>query len=147
VAVTSREIVLDSSVVVKWFTPTSEPNSLEALHLLDALISNELIVHCPALTYYEIGNVLGKLSLPLEAGLKAFFNLPLKVHHPDPPDLLSAAETQRRCGGSFYDAVFISLADQLGVPLVTADSGQARRCGKRAQMLDAFVRRIEGGSR
>jgi predicted nucleic acid-binding protein len=51
-----REIVLDSSVVVKWFS--TETKSVEALKLLDSYIQGTVELTISEILICEIGNAL-----------------------------------------------------------------------------------------
>ncbi|TFG24365.1 MAG: PIN domain-containing protein [Promethearchaeota archaeon] len=51
-----REIVIDASVVVKWFI--EENDSDKALFLRDSFISGKVELYVPPLLYFEVLNVL-----------------------------------------------------------------------------------------
>jgi predicted nucleic acid-binding protein len=140
-AATEREIVLDTSVLVKWYAGGEEPHRREALALLDRFVGGKLEIHCPELVLYEMGNVLGKRAHDPEGAFRSFLDLPLKIHRPGPGMLLRALAIMAHKGGSFYDTIFVALSDDLGIPLVTADRQQARRSGGKTLLLEAFIGR------
>jgi len=140
VAATDTAVIVDASVVIKWYAAEGrEPHQREALEILRRFTRGELAVHAPDLIRYEVGNALARAAPDPEAGYRSFLNLPIRFHHPDASMLLRALECRRRRGGSVYDAVYGVLAETLGVPLVTTDAGQARRCGGGAVMLEVFA--------
>lgn len=55
-----REIVVDSSVAIKWFVP--QPNSIKAREILDAYQDGSLLLLAPDLIYSEVGNIVWKFQ-------------------------------------------------------------------------------------
>lgn len=113
--------MVDASVVVKWFLP--EEHTEAARRLLE----DGFDLSSPDLVRAEVGNVMWKrwrrddISAE-EAGeaLRDFEGLPLRVHASGP--LTGVAWTvARRFDRSFYDSLYVALAEQSGRPLVTAD--------------------------
>jgi len=140
-AATDHEIVVDTSVLVKWYAGWEEPRRAEALALLDRFVAGDLEIHCPELVLYEMGNVLGKRAHDPEGAFRSFLDLPLKIHRPGPGMLLRALAIMARKGGSFYDTIYGALSEDLGIPLVTADRQQARRSGGKSILLETFAGR------
>jgi len=138
---TDHEIVLDTSVLVKWYAGGDEPHRGEALVLLDRFVGGKLEIHCPELVLYEMGNVLGKRAYDPEGAFRSFLDLPLKIHRPGPGMLLRALAIMASKGGSFYDTIFGALSEDLGIPLVTADRQQARHSSGKSILLEAFAGR------
>lgn len=54
-----KEIVVDSSVAIKWFVP--QPNSIKASEILNAYQDGSLSLLAPDLIYAEVGNIIWKL--------------------------------------------------------------------------------------
>jgi predicted nucleic acid-binding protein len=117
--------VIDSSVVAKWVLP--EPDSGHARQLLsDAAGSGErLIVLDLALT--EVTNAIWRqyhrrmVSLPsARVFLTSLLHLPV---HLEPSNRLvpEAFEIAARYERSIYDALFVAMARDLGLPGLTAD--------------------------
>lgn len=116
-----KRFVVDASVVVKWFLP--EEHTEHARKLL----SDGFDLSSPDLVRAEVGNVMwkrwrrGDLSAE-EAGetLRHFGRLPLRIQTSGP--LMGTAwSVARRFDRSFYDGVYVALAERMGSPLVTAD--------------------------
>jgi predicted nucleic acid-binding protein len=131
----ARPIVVDTSVVVKWFKTRDEELVDDARALLRSIDARDVAVHVPALLFYEIGNILlvkTKLDAPgLESALYRIAALPFIVAPPIGPLMARAAALGRRLGLTFYDASFLALAAELDCTCVTAD----RRLVERAAGL------------
>jgi predicted nucleic acid-binding protein len=115
------EVVLDASVILKWFVPTDERGRDEARGLRDEYRAGRLIVLVPSLLYLELLNVAGRrwgwdeaALLGLAAGLQ---DLLFEVADPDP----SAVGTWVARGLTAYDAVYVAAAEEREIHLVTDD--------------------------
>lgn len=114
-------VVVDASVVVKWYVPEALWQS--AVLLMD----EEHDLHVPDLLFSEVGNVLWKKALrgeisPTEAPdiLSQLRLVPLTIHPGD--DLVEQAfpialSTRR----SVYDCMYVALACRLDAVVATAD--------------------------
>ena len=117
-------VVVDSSVVVKWFI-REESDDAPALQLLKSLLEGKRDFIIPDLLFYEVGNVfLKKWSQQLEKMRVSFdrlwhlpwFFMPLRQ------SLLSRAlEMASQYHITFYDALFVATAERAEASLVTAD--------------------------
>lgn len=118
-------VILDSSVVAKWFFP--EEHSKEALRVKDDFSSNALTVSVPLLLYYEINNLLKTATKSFRINAKdaldvyeAFLKLDFIVYSSE--DLMTKALKKAiEFDISSYDASYIVLADYLEKPFYTAD--------------------------
>jgi predicted nucleic acid-binding protein len=121
----ASKIVVDSSVLVKWFKRRNEDLLAEAQALLEAVATRPIEVHVPALLLYEVGNILllkTSLASPaLDEAIAHLETLPFSVAPPATPLLKRAARLGRDLGLTFYDASFLALAVELDCPLITAD--------------------------
>jgi predicted nucleic acid-binding protein len=119
------KIVVDSSVLIKWFKTRHEDHLAEARALLVEVERHPLEVHVPALLLYEVGNILLLKSrlgrAALEDTLDHLEALPFTVAPPATPLLKRAARLGRDYGLTFYDASFLALAVELDCPYITAD--------------------------
>jgi predicted nucleic acid-binding protein len=112
------EVVLDASVVLKWFRSESERNLAAARSLRSAFEAGELLVFAPPL---EIVNVAGRRwgwaeesLVELAAALDA---LGLDLREPE----LGSVARWTAHGLTAYDAAYVALAEAEAVTLVTDD--------------------------
>ena len=119
-------LLIDTSVLIKWFHRTGEPEVDEARALRAAHLSGDLDAHIVDLALYEVGNVLVRsLNWPADevAGqlddLLAIFGTPLVL---TPQWLRDAASLATEHDLSFYDAAWSATARGLDVPLISADA-------------------------
>lgn len=115
------EVVLDASVILKWFVATDERGRDEARGLRGEYRAGRLIVLVPSLLFMELLNVAGRrwgweeaALLGLAAGLQ---DLLFEVADPD----LSEVATWVTRGLTAYDAAYVALAEKRGIQLVTDD--------------------------
>jgi predicted nucleic acid-binding protein len=135
---------VDTSVLIKWFHDTGEPELQAARALRDAHVANRVDAHILDLAVYEVGNVLVR-SLHWPAGdvadqlddLVAIFGTPFLS---SPEWLRDASELATDHHLSFYDAAWAAGARGLGVPLVSADR-QLLAAGL-AESATAIARRL-----
>ena len=128
--------VVDASVGIKWFLPEIHYEAAGRLQLLYASL------HVPAFFHLELSNVLSKKirrdELAPEEGdaiVKELQRLPLQKHSNERllnPAFTLALQTRR----SFYDCLYLALAEVIDAQVVTADrkfssSLAASRYGKR----------------
>jgi predicted nucleic acid-binding protein len=130
-----RTLVLDASVVLKWFSPSVEPGSRQARALRDEYRAGRLEVVVPSLLWLEILNVAGRRwgfdepSLLELAG--ALSDLGFVLTDPA-PDLVAAWVAR---GLTAYDAAYVAVAEERGVPLVSDDRTVLGVAGDVAQPL------------
>ena len=123
-----KRVVLDASVVLKWYLP-DENYGEKALSLLHQYVSGELDILGPTLLEYEVMNALllaqkrGRIReekvllavegfIDLQITLKSVSSFYFKAIH--------YSKTYNR---SAYDASYLAVADQEGLALITADKG------------------------
>ena len=118
-------LLVDTSVLIKWFHTEGEAELSEARALRSAHVNGAVDVHMIDLALYEIGNVLLRaLSWnPVEVAdqlddLLAIVGPPLLIL---PVWLRRAALLAYQHNLSFYDASWAAAAAELKVPLVSAD--------------------------
>jgi predicted nucleic acid-binding protein len=124
-----KACVIDSSVAVKWFS--EEEGTEAALALRDEVFSGKRRLEAPDLLLYEIGNALRYNTRldpdDVKLALASLLDLGI-VFHPAGAALLSkAVDLAFRYRMTVYDGCFIALADNLGLPLITADEKLAAR--------------------
>jgi predicted nucleic acid-binding protein len=118
----NTDVVVDASIVVKWFI--EEVHSNEAVRLLEA----KFRPHIPALLYSEVAQTIWKKvylrhEIAAEDGreiLRDLMVIPLEVHAITPL-LEQALEIALSTGRTVYDSIYLALAVSLNTKLVTAD--------------------------
>jgi len=119
------KIVVDTSVLIKWFKTRGEELLGEAGQLLEEIERHHAEVHVPALLLYEVGNILllkTRLGLTaLDEAVERLEALPFVVAPPATPLFKRALRLGREFGLTFYDASFPALSVELDCPFVTAD--------------------------
>lgn len=128
----NQAYVVDASVGIKLFLV--EPLAEAAEHLFDQLaVSPPVSLYVPDLFYVECANILWKyvrrFGYPAEnarqdvADLKA-----LNMQVAATADVLEAAfNLALQFEITAYDASYVALAQQLGLPLITADEALVRK--------------------
>jgi predicted nucleic acid-binding protein len=134
--------IVDTSVVVKWFLP--EPHADAAKRLLDP--AHELLA--PDLVWSEFGNVLwkklrrGQLErAQARAVLEDLQRYPLRIAAAAPL-AGPALEIATDLGRSFYDCLYLALAQREDSALVTAD--RKFYDAVRGSTLTSRIRWVEG---
>ena len=134
------EVVLDSSVVLKWFAE-EQRGSGAARELRDEYEAGRLSVAVPALLFLELLNVAGRRwRWDEEALLELADSLDDLLFEVAQPELQSVASWVAR-GLTAYDAVYVALAEERGRPLVTDDQSILAIAGELARPL------VEGSAR
>ena len=123
------KLVIDASVLVKWFI--DEPGSDRAAALRKADLT------APDLILVEVGNVLWKLQrrgVLAEAdyfdAVEALLTAPIALV-PTADLLLTAARLAAELDHPLYDCVYLALAMREGFPLVTEDQRLLKVSGPR----------------
>lgn len=118
-------LLIDTSVLIKWFHSEGESELPQARALRSAHIAGELDAHLLDLAVYEVGNVLARALRWTSADvadqlddLLAIFGPPLIM---TPDSLRSAAALAETHALSFYDASWAAAAKEWGIPLISAD--------------------------
>lgn len=116
-----RELVLDASVVIKWFRGEHERNVGAARSLRHAFEAGALLVFAPPLLHLEIVNVAGRRWAWPEGALvdlaASLGDLGFEMRQPD----LERVARWTAKGLTAYDAAYVALAEAEGVELITDD--------------------------
>lgn len=119
-------LLIDTSVLIKWFHSAGESELREARAIRAAHLSGDLDAHIVDLAVYEVGNVLVR-SLRWSSediadqldDLLAVCGTPLAL---TPQWLRDAASLATEHTLSFYDAAWAAAARGLAIPLISADT-------------------------
>ncbi len=119
------DVLVDTSVLIKWFHAEGESELEAARALRAAHVDGVVDAHMLDLAFYEVGNVLtSALRWPAVAvadqldDLLAILGPPLVMTS---VWLRRAATLAHRHALSFYDASWAAAAAELRIPLVSAD--------------------------
>jgi predicted nucleic acid-binding protein len=130
-------IILDASVVVKWFS--EEEYTEKALEIRERIRRGEERVIVPDLLLYELANALNynpNFNVnDVSDALKSIFDMDLDIVTPLPEIINLAITIAFEYTITVYDAFYIALAKDLRFSFITAD---ARLC-ERVKDLD-FVK-------
>ena len=121
-----KQLVIDASVVLKWYL-SDEEHGERALDILEGHVSDRFFLIAPALLEFEVANSLAIAKRRARVGdddaLKAmdgFTNLGIGLYPLSPhfPKVLVYCDRYKI---SAYDAAYVAIADDLKTQLVTAD--------------------------
>ncbi|WP_035757058.1 type II toxin-antitoxin system VapC family toxin [Granulicoccus phenolivorans] len=118
-------LLVDTSVLIKWFHSDGESELAEARAIRDAHVRGVVDAYVLDLALYEVGNVLTR-ALGWQA-VEVAAQLDDLVAIVGPPLVMSqgwlhqAARIAETHGLSFYDASWAAAAAALKIPLVSAD--------------------------
>ena len=116
-------VLLDTSVVVKWFI--AEEDTRAAADLQQAHLRDELLLHVPDVLMMELANALrysSRLSLErIVQNLETLSDLAVEIVPFDSGALNLAVSLSLEHDLAVYDAYFLALARALEMPLITAE--------------------------
>ena len=134
------DFVLDASVSLCWFIPSSPAQDIYADKIL-TLITNGAVPVVPSLWIEEMAARLMKakrsrmISLAtLNKATRIIEDLPYETHHIGYTftELITAAKAYNL---QVYDTVYFELAKRLGIPMATVDKGIKTACKSHAVTL------------
>ena len=124
-----REVVLDSSVVVKWFS--TEIKTDEALRLRDSYIQGSLGLTVSEVLIAEVANALRYKpdydTEKLREALSSLLGLHLNIIHLNEAVVTRTVEIAYEGKVTFYDALPVSIAEQRKAVCITADEATQYR--------------------
>ena len=126
------EVILDASVVVKWFS--KEEGSDLALKLRDEHLAGRMTLISPDLLIYEVSNALrhnpGFDADDVRGAVRDLFDLELDLVPPNEEIFSRAATRAFELGISIYDACYLALAELMGLEFITGDERLYRKVRK-----------------
>ncbi len=136
-----EKVVVDSSVIVKWFI--DEDNSDKAKQLLNDNTKEKITLYVPDIAILEVINALFyQASFDSDRLLEVVKTLyHLEINIVNLSETLSSLVVDKMLKNKIasYDALFIALAEKEKCPLVTADyKHHKRRFSKRIKYLSYF---------
>lgn len=118
-----QKTVVDSSVIVKWLNTDNEQNLDQADKVLRDARDGKIELLAPELAKYEVGNVLlfGKKLSKKQAStpLHWLFRLPIRFISESEKSSNETFSIAQDAKITYYDAAFISLAQEYDAILVT----------------------------
>lgn len=142
-----EQVVVDSSVVVKWFSG-SEPGSDLAVHLRDEHIKGLRKLWASDLLFHEVANALRyKPEYNLERlreAVRALYEIHLNVRSTDEKILERAVEIAVDGEVTVYDAVPVAIAELKETVCITADDKtQYKKLKRKAYPVQLLSRQGE----
>jgi predicted nucleic acid-binding protein len=123
--------VVDASVAVKWFIREREQDREAALNLRGRHIQGQTRMIVPELFLLEVPNAVkaGRKGTEeeLDQVLKTLMDLDLQVERHSETVLRKTNAVAWAYNMTWYDAVYVALAEILGFPCVTADDALLRK--------------------
>lgn len=122
----NTDIIIDSSVALKWFFPEEEYSN-EALKIKKDFTEKEITISVPILFFYEVGNVLKSSVKSSRVDSKKAKRAYEKFTYTDfiiysSKELFKDAfEESTTLDITFYDASYVALAEYLKIPFYTTD--------------------------
>lgn len=125
----AKEIVLDASVAVKWFS--KEEDADLAIGIRDEHAAGRLTIVSPDLLLYEVSNALrynpGFGADDVRGAIKDLMDLDLDLVPPNGEILGNAIEHAVKRNITVYDSCYLGLAESMGIEFVTGDKKLYRR--------------------
>jgi len=117
--------VIDTSVVVKWFSESDEDDLEASLNLRYRILEKKCSVVVPELLFYEIANALRYNPSFTENDIKkavtTLFEMGFEVKNIEPTAMELTVEIAVRNNVTVYDACFLALSELEKIPFITAD--------------------------
>jgi len=130
-----KRLVIDASVAAKWFLK-DEQGTPAADDLLLRLLADDLELYAPEIFYYELGALLARAcaatsrlsgrrrleGVQARRCLTELFRLPIHGVRPSEAESVRALEMSISYSKSYYDMIYLQLAETMGCPWCTADA-------------------------
>ena len=120
-----KGFVLDTSVVLKWFSEFGENDLPQAIQLRQALLEGSVLFTVPELLFYELSNALlynpSLSSKDVREALDSVIDMGLVVKGVDKRVMADAISIAFKYGVTVYDAYFLALSRTERKPLIIAN--------------------------
>jgi len=120
-----RGFVLDTSVILKWFSESGESDLDRALQLRQSMLERTVFFVVPDLLFYELANALRHnpnfSKKDVEQALHSVFEIGLEVKSVNEEVMREAISLAFKHDVTVYDAYFLALSIKEGKPFITAD--------------------------
>jgi predicted nucleic acid-binding protein len=134
------ELVLDTSVLVKWFKDEHEAHIEAARSLQERYERGELIISAPPLLFVELLNIAARRwvwdTARLEALAERMSVYGFRIQQPSLTRIAYWAGQNLTA----YDACYVALAEELRTVVITADERILSVAGRLAQPLSRTTR-------
>ena len=124
-------LILDTSVVLRWFLEKGEADLAAARRIREAFLSGRCRLGAPDLLLMEVANALtsGRRANPKEVSevIVTIFEIGIQLFEIQLGALVRAVELASTYRLAVYDTYFLALAIEAGGLLVTADAGVLRK--------------------
>lgn len=118
-----RTLVLDASVIIKWFT--QEEKREQAIDLREKHINGDIEIVVPDLILYEVSNALrfnpNFKECDIKEAIQSLFDIDINIVVPVQETLQEAVDIAYSKNITIYDAFYIALAQTIGFDFITAD--------------------------
>ena len=119
-----KKYVIDASIAVKWYSAFGEDDLMKADKLLQNYVDGSCDFIAPTLIVYELANALrfnpNFEVADVKRATNDFFDLQIILEDPS-QYMKSAIDLAFKYSITIYDAVYASLSQVTGIPLITAD--------------------------
>lgn len=120
-----KAYVLDTSVVVKWFSEYDEDDMDKALGLRHKILNGKYSITVPDLLFYELANALRHnpqfTANDVKDAVESVIDMGFEMRGINDAVLGNAIDIAYKFNVTVYDAYFLALAQTEKNPFVTAD--------------------------
>lgn len=128
-----QRYVLDASVMVKILHQEREQDADKACAIVAQSIAGIVDLYTSDFASHEVFNALirgkGVTGVLLQRAVEQWFLLPIERVETDLTIALKAADIAQQHAITFYDAVYMALAFDRGIPLITANPKHQKSTG------------------
>lgn len=129
--------IVDASVVLKWFLLDNEGETKQAVLLRDKFIAGDLRLLAPELLIIEVANVLrhkpDAAAMIINEAVSSLWQMGF-LAQPNPSVYELAIELSLELNTTFYDAIYLALAEVNFGKLITADAKFYRSAAARGSV-------------